>query len=237
MAVAQPAVTAEAIVRIWERGRHEQPVDRALTMLAGLSGRAREQLAEVSVERRDRELLELRACIFGGDLTGGACCPHCGCDVEATVGVDQLEPLEERFSLALEDGEVVLRLPTSLDLVAVGACTDAESARHELVRRCVEVAPAGAALLERAEMVELLESELERRAGLSGASVALGCPQCADELELELDVATFCWQEIEVLALRLLRDVDLLARRYGWSEREILALSAARRRAYVELAS
>ena len=40
----------------------------------------------------------------------------------------------------------------------------------------------------------------------------------------------FAWREIEILAGQLLRYVDVLARRYGWSEQEILALSPAQRR-------
>ena len=41
--------------------------------------------------------------------------------------------------------------------------------------------------------------------------------------------------ELEAQAKRLLRSVHVLASAYGWSESEILALSEARRDAYVEL--
>jgi hypothetical protein len=47
-------------------------------------------------------------------------------------------------------------------------------------------------------------------------------------------VAAFVWEEIEACAARLLDDVHVLARAYGWSERAILALPEMRRAAYLE---
>jgi hypothetical protein len=43
--------------------------------------------------------------------------------------------------------------------------------------------------------------------------------------------------KIDMLARRLLREVDALARVYGWSEAAILALPATRRQAYLEIVS
>jgi len=45
------------------------------------------------------------------------------------------------------------------------------------------------------------------------------------------------FREIRAEAARLMHEVDLLARTYGWRESDILDLSAARRRAYVEMAA
>ena len=50
------------------------------------------------------------------------------------------------------------------------------------------------------------------------------------------DIATVLWTELAGLARSLIEEVDALASAYGWSEREILALSGRRRRAYLELA-
>jgi hypothetical protein len=50
-----------------------------------------------------------------------------------------------------------------------------------------------------------------------------------------MDVAAFVWAEIESEARRLLLEVDVLARRYGWSERDILDMSPIRRYQYLEL--
>jgi hypothetical protein len=45
------------------------------------------------------------------------------------------------------------------------------------------------------------------------------------------------WAEVDVRARRLLADVATLARTYGWTEPEVLALSEARRAAYLRLAT
>jgi hypothetical protein len=61
------------------------------------------------------------------------------------------------------------------------------------------------------------------------------CPACAHEWELLFDIAEFFWTELSAQAQRLLREIDALARAYGWSEREILNLPAQRRQTYLEL--
>ncbi len=52
---------------------------------------------------------------------------------------------------------------------------------------------------------------------------------------MPFDILSYLWTEIEDWAQRLLVDVHTLAVSYGWSERDILALSPRRRRMYLEL--
>jgi hypothetical protein len=61
------------------------------------------------------------------------------------------------------------------------------------------------------------------------------CPQCRHQWPAFLDIPSFVWREIEMLAQRLLREVHLLASAYGWSERDILSLSPSRRQCYLSL--
>ena len=49
------------------------------------------------------------------------------------------------------------------------------------------------------------------------------------------DIVTFFWSEIEAWACRILREVHILASAYGWCERDILALTSARRQFYLEM--
>ena len=53
----------------------------------------------------------------------------------------------------------------------------------------------------------------------------------------DVDVVAFVWNDVRDGAQRILRDVDLLARTYGWTEPDVLALSDDRRALYVALAS
>jgi hypothetical protein len=61
------------------------------------------------------------------------------------------------------------------------------------------------------------------------------CPACGVVFEESLDLASFLWSEFEGRAKRLLLDVHLLARAYGWSEAEVLSLSPVRRAFYLEM--
>ena len=61
------------------------------------------------------------------------------------------------------------------------------------------------------------------------------CAACGANFQSDLDVAAFVWTEVEAHARRVLLDVDILARAYGWTEGDVLALSEARRAAYLRL--
>ena len=63
----------------------------------------------------------------------------------------------------------------------------------------------------------------------------LTCPGCATTWQAILDIGEFFWRELVVEAKRLLWEVHLLARGYGWSEADCLALSQRRRQTYVDL--
>ena len=65
--------------------------------------------------------------------------------------------------------------------------------------------------------------------------LALTCPACAHGSERPFDVVAYLWIEVDAWARRTLAEVHALAAAYGWSEREILALSARRRQLYLEL--
>jgi hypothetical protein len=43
------------------------------------------------------------------------------------------------------------------------------------------------------------------------------------------------WMRLQLAAERLLLDVDALARAYGWSEAQVLALPPLRRAAYLQM--
>jgi hypothetical protein len=65
--------------------------------------------------------------------------------------------------------------------------------------------------------------------------LALACGACGASSRQALDVPSFVAAELDLLARRLLRQVHLLARAYAWPEADVLALSAGRRRAYLEM--
>jgi hypothetical protein len=63
----------------------------------------------------------------------------------------------------------------------------------------------------------------------------LNCPACQHTWQVLFDIVSFFWMELSVQAKRLMREVHLLARSYGWREADILSMSAMRRQFYLDL--
>ena len=164
--------------------------------------------------------------------------------VESGLVADSVKALE------MDGFTVRFRLPDSFDLAAVAGCREPEEARRLLLERCVlEVVRKGGEAQETSgsnpDSIALRDLPGEVVSGLSaqigradpGADIALDltCPDCDHRWSITFDIVQFFWAEINNLAKRLLREVHTLARAYGWSEADILAMSAARRLAYLEM--
>lgn len=186
----------------------------------------------------DAELLAVYADNFGPRLDGVSCCPHCGTDVELGVDVAEL-----RASIApptpveplLVDGErIEWRLPDESDLAAAAATDDVEAGARMLMSRCITRGPgAGGGLPE--GLRDALAERIAAADHYTDLTFALTCPACAGSWDSTVDVAEFVGRTLNLRACRLRREVDALARRYGWSEDQILALPQPRRDAYLEL--
>lgn len=134
---------------------------------------------------------------------------------------------KESYPGGPEPATVAFRLPTADDLLAVVGQPDGEG---ELTRRCLRPAQVPDRLRQRVEaameaMAPSLSSDLE---GL--------CPECGTTVTVQFDARWFCLRELRDRAVFIYQDVDLLARRYHWSETEILSIPQLRRSAYAELA-
>lgn len=193
---------------------------------------------EATAGGRQEMLLRRYADCFGPRLSGLAACPACGTEVDVTVPVAELvaaAPAPEPVVPLRGDGHTIgWRLPDGADLAAAAACRDPAEGAVLLLTRCVtdsDIAPA--------ELPDDLRAELGRRVAAADpfldVTLALGCPECAQEWESPLDVGAFFASALRAAATRLLREVDELARAYGWSEPEVLALSERRRAAYLAM--
>lgn len=238
--------SAADVIAMWEQAACQHPVDRALTLLARCSPEPREALAALSIGARDARLFALHELLFGPRFEGFAECPHCDERLEYAVDAANLLPAhgaEEPLEPLLVSDGVALRLRPldSTDFAAAAACADADEARRLLASRCVvEAARDGIAL----SATQLPERTVERIATwLASADpqadvlIDIECPNCAHRWQAAFQIERFLWAKLNALAKRLLREVDVLARTYGWSEHEILSLSAMRRAVYLEMAS
>jgi hypothetical protein len=238
------SLSAADILRVWETGAAQDPVGRALTILAaGSPGLSRDALGALPVGRRDERLMAIREETFGPTAVGVAPCPRCAERVEFTL---ELAPLRARGAGAPAEGELQLEewrlryhLPSSDDLAA--ARGEPEPSRRLLAERClVEVRRRGEAVTPGElppEAITRLAAAMAEQDPLAEVLLDFRCPSCSQPGQTLFDIAAYLWEEIRAQALRLLREVDALARAYGWREADILAMSAVRRRAYLEMAA
>lgn len=237
------AADAWSMLAAWESASTQVPLERALTLLAaGHPERTRAEWLRVPIGERDRQLLALRSALFGPRIDALASCPECAeqLALDFDAGAIAIPPEQARSELLVETKGYRLhcRTPDSADLLAAAAL-DGAAARALLLERCVtsalkegsSVAPSALPAAVR----EQVERELAEADPQAEISIALTCPACAHAWALDFDVLAYLWSEIDDWAGRTLGEVHQLASAYGWSERAILELSAARRGCYLDM--
>jgi hypothetical protein len=239
------ALSAAELLNVWERARSLPPTDGALLLMASAdAGISHEKLAQFSIGRRDAELLRLREKLFGSRMAGRADCPACGQPMEMNFNVAEIQaapPSEaaEHFTADFGEYEISFRLPNSSDLATLVPGEDVATQKRGLAQRCVLNATRAGQSFAAEQLPENVVGSLSE--GMSeldpqgDVQLALTCPQCSHQWHAPLDIVSFVWSEIHAWAMRLLRDVHVLASSYGWREADILALSPWRRQAYLEL--
>jgi len=225
------------VLALCERGAARHPLDRALL----LCGRVREDvppeaLADLPLGAVNAALLELRRSCFGRHIAARASCPRCGGELELALDADLLAGAADSRA---PDREAAIegfrfRAPTVRDLAAVADRRDPEAAALGLLERCCVSRPEGATV-SLAPFLDEVERQLEALDPAADLELAMTCGACGHGWETSLDPGVLVWQEIAARAVTVLSDVHRLALAYGWSEREILALSPQRRAAYLEL--
>jgi hypothetical protein len=236
------ALSNADFLSLWERGRQLHPLDRGLLAIHTAFPETRgETVADWPLGRRNRALVELRSSCFGPALQCWTACPQCGEKIELSMAADVIAPREEHDQqpdqTVTVNGEI-FRLPTSRDLALVAREMahepDTGTAAAHLLRACrVAQEPAGKSWSE--EELETIGESLAQADPLAEILLGFECPACLSTCSEALDLPTFLWAEIDALVRRLLLEVHTLASAYGWSEREILSLSDARRRLYLEM--
>jgi hypothetical protein len=243
------ALAAGDVLSIVERGLGESPTSTALGILSrATDGESESTLSRLALGARDRMLLEVRQRSIGGPLNAVEICPHCDAELELALHAADLlvaDPPATDGDFELQRGELTLRFrpPTSEDLLRVEACADEHEAVRLLAFSCIRHAVRAGRELEPAELAaDLSDAEIDALSEAMAVAdpqadltLELQCAECAQRFERELDVAGFFAEELAGIARRLFAEIHVLARGYGWSESQILSLSAWRRRAYVEM--
>ena len=239
---------AETWIDLWSRGRGRHALERALLLLQPRFPEwSPSCLAAMPLGQRNAHLIRLRLAWMGPRLELNDRCPACReavfFPVEAATLLASDQPLREAYQWEHEGYRVVFRPPSSVDLAAVLSAAEADQAAETLLRRVVLSVEHEGAEMALAElppsMTALLEDAVAMADPLAEIYFSLTCtnPGCGFSWKAILDMGAFLWVELEDQVLALLRQVDVLARAYGWSEAEILGLAPDRRQFYLELSA
>jgi len=242
-----PGLNAATLLSVWEEGASQSSPQRALTLLAAWSGTSRDAWARATVGERDRVLLLLREELFGARVEATASCPQCGTDHELAfrtenvrVPASEAPAAADALRVTAMGYEVSYRLVTSQDLVEIAEAADGD-ARGVLLRRCIRDVRRGGLAVDAAALPEpvlgTVIEEMARHDAQADVGISMRCSECAHPWSMPFDILTHLWSEIEEWAHRVLLDVHALASAYGWSERDILTMSARRRRLYRQIVS
>lgn len=233
------------IIRVWEYGYAASPIRRALALITAATDTNpldETQFLSLTPGERDAKLFSVRRDTFGSALECVASCPSCGESLEFTTEIAALVPeveneyIPDRRPVTLTDAgySVTVRPPTIGDLEE-----QASLGEESIIERCVLQADHNGQPIAPDEipapLVAAIDAHLSVADPAAIAELTIVCPACAHSWAQIFDIAAFLWAEITARAARIFREVHLLAREYGWSESEILALSASRRERYLSL--
>ena len=216
-----PGSLGERVLQAWERGSGRPLGERAAYALH--IAPQSDQPAPTALFERDAALLRLRIDLLGPLVDAVVHCPACGSAFDVPVDLTVLEPpavAAEAVTVTADGYSVVVRPPAPEDLHGLDHLDPAAFA-DALFRRCVETAtwfgePVAVAVLP----------DAIRRA----AAQAL----CGAGWRAPVDIARMVLGDIDAWVTRQLADVHRIASVYHWTERDILALSPARRQFYLE---
>lgn len=230
------ALTPEHLLTVWEQSARRHPIDRALLLFAIAAPHTPpDTLADQPLGVRNAALMALRRASFGPRLDAWADCAACGERLEFALDAAQLPPAPADERAALEVAGYRFHRPTSRHLAQLSTAADADAGAHQLLRDCAESAadlPADPAALS--ALLDAVDAAMDAADPWADLTMGIRCPACGHEDDAAFDIAAYLWEEIDSHARRLLDDVHTLAQAYGWTEPDILALSDARRAAYLE---
>jgi hypothetical protein len=211
------------------------------------------------VADRQYLLLHLRQAAFGDRVRAELICPwpRCGQRMSidlslADVPVTGLQAGPPPYTMTLSahaapdrppaQREVLFRLPTGADQAAVGPLLAANpaAALSELLNRCVvRVGESGTPHTATAELTPRARAEIEAAMADVAPHVEdtmdTTCVECGRTVIIPFDLQRIFFGDLRADRDLLYREVHYLAFHYHWAERDIMAMTRDKRRAYIDL--
>jgi DNA-directed RNA polymerase subunit RPC12/RpoP len=241
-----PSLNAVALLAVWESGILKHPIERALLLLAAAFPDEKcDHWEHTSIGERDMRLITLREELFGRSLESVTLCPQCSERIELSFTTTDIR--NQGSALSNTNGKLLVetcgyvvqcRLPTSADLLKIAKSATADGP-DMLLRQCIVGAHHGGPNVDPdtlpAEVRRSVAEQIAAADPQADVQVEIACPKCRYRWSVMFDILSYFWNEIEDWAQRLLHDVHLLASSYGWSEHDILTMSAQRRQWYLQM--
>jgi hypothetical protein len=231
------AMPDSELLALWETGSSRHPLDRTLLLAAwALADAAPSELEDMPLGAVNETLVRLRATGFGSRIHAWIDCARCGERLELDLDTRTLLAAATRPDARAEVDLAGLRFrrPTTRDLAAIASELDTEVAARKLMLRCCTAGkPDDTSAL--ADLLSAVEQGLEEIDPMADIRLSLSCAACGHDWIQPFDIGALLWDEVAQRARTVLSEVDALARAYGWSEAQILALSQQRRAAYLAM--
>ncbi|MCL4436306.1 MAG: hypothetical protein M1503_02945 [Thaumarchaeota archaeon] len=202
-------------------------------------------LKQISIGDRVALLLKARELILGNSIKCTITCASCSGNISLDLSVLDLLQKEycssdpkPSYDLEVDGFSLQIRPLTACDqdiLVDNINCSQ-DVLMEMLVRSCiVHSDPHLPASSLPDSLIGAVSSELDEIDPLSEIVLNITCQECAHTFLAVFPVESYVLRELGAHGGQLEQEIHWLAFHYHWSEREILSLSAKKRRRYVEL--
>jgi hypothetical protein len=157
----------------------------------------------------------------------------CGEPFSVELPLDTLRDADSgTMRIELPDGGVThMRRPTGDDLRQWHAA--ASTARPDSVAQMIDALSLDGDIAP--DHRQTISEALATLDPLVAFSVSCTCPTCGADCDVPVDLESLALQQLAARQKRVLREVHLLASRYGWTEEEVLAVPSQRRARYLAL--
>ena len=239
-------ISAFELLAIRDSTLHLSVLEKSLYLLGVVYETDSAAMADLSIGDRDTRLLKFREWIFGSRLINMAHCPTCNNVVEWEANVDDillkdLETNKDRKTYIHEsEGYTInFRLPNSYDIINATKIQNQSDDASAFISACILNIVNSNVENPQSDLPQKIFQEISRQMSEADPqaeiSMVLNCPDCNNQWNAPFNILNYLWLEIDNWAKHILKEVVVLARHFGWSEKEILNLSFQRRQYYMEM--
>lgn len=240
-------LTTPELLNVWESCLTYTYIDKSLHLLSVANpGNDTGAIADLSIGVRDGMLFQLQEWMFGSKLVCLATCPECSEQIKWQTNLEDIYLKYQQPTIAgstfnheVDGFNIRFRLPNSHDLARVISNDIYRSYPKKLITDCILEVQHGQSEYETESLpdpvLNAISQRMEEEDPQAIISMLLNCPVCLHKWESRFDIMSYLWAEIDNWARRILNEVFVLARAFGWPESDILNMNPRRRQTYLDM--